>query len=131
MAKTKDSPKSRYKSEVYLDFIREKRCCVCGAPHPDAHHEGVFKKGGVKRLNDFQALPLCHIDCHLEGIHKEGKPFWVKRDIDPIELVLINLIEYRDSIKPTRFDTFEDYFKELEVVSELIEELGELGYEEE
>lgn len=119
----------RYNSDIYLDFIRDGRCSACGGHFPDAHHEAIFTSGGTKRYNDFQALGLCHIECHLEGVHREGKAFWRKRGLDPAELVLTKLREYRDTVSVRRFETQEDYDNEMEVVDDFISQLEERGYE--
>lgn len=124
--KKKNHLKTKYNSDTYLEYIRGTRCCSCGAYPVDAHHEGIFRTGGTKRRNDFQAVPLCHDKCHLNGVHAEGKKFWDNRGLDPEWIVLTLLRDYRDTLKPSQFADGADYDREIEIVDELIPQLAEL-----
>lgn len=56
----------RFRSEEYLDFIRLKECCSCGAPGPSfAHHSRKLSYGepGSSKTSDLTAVPMCAI-CH-------------------------------------------------------------------
>ena len=54
---------SKIVCEVYLDFIRAKACCACGAPAPSSPDHLKARGGGSGKQNDFTAIPLC-IPCH-------------------------------------------------------------------
>lgn len=45
--------------ERYLDFIRDKPCCVCGRPGPSDPDHLKARGGGSGKRNDFTAVPLC------------------------------------------------------------------------
>lgn len=56
----------RFHSEEYLDFIRLRECCSCGAPGPSmAHHARKLDPGRAtqNKVSDYNAVPLCSV-CH-------------------------------------------------------------------
>jgi hypothetical protein len=59
----------RFRSEEYLEFIRLRECCSCGAPGPsDPHHERKLDPGRPimgGKISDFNCVPLCRI-CHIQ-----------------------------------------------------------------
>lgn len=62
----------------YLDFVRSKPCCACGAPGPsDPDHLKARGAGSGKR-NDFTIVPLCR-SCHDERHALGTKHFEVNR----------------------------------------------------
>ena len=82
-----------YRSERYLDFVREHTCLMCGAPSnclkkPEnniaAHHEslGMNYQGG--KPPDTHAVPLCH-RCHQKRHGFKGwySIFWDECEVDP------------------------------------------------
>jgi len=76
----KPQPKVKiFRSEDYLDFIRDKPCLMCGAPpRSDAHHEPFGKAGWAIKAPDSQAIPLCR-GCHNRRGGKEGLAFLEKK----------------------------------------------------
>jgi hypothetical protein len=63
------SKRKPWRSEKYLDFVREQDCVHCGKPAHidgiDAHHAtgvGIGKGMGAK-ISDSMCLPLCRV-CH-------------------------------------------------------------------
>ena len=86
----KPQPKVKiFRSEDYIDFIRNKPCLMCDAPAPnDAHHEPYGKGGRAIKAPDSHCLPLCR-KCHNRRGSKEGLAFLEeKHDIK------IKIIEY-------------------------------------
>jgi hypothetical protein len=56
----------RFRSGEYLDFIRLKECCSCGAPGPSfAHHSRKLDPGRATqgKVSDLNCVPMCAI-CH-------------------------------------------------------------------
>lgn len=55
-------PRSRYRSPVYLAFVRARPCCSCGTAGPsDPHHDG--ERGVGQKADDYACVPLCR-RCH-------------------------------------------------------------------
>ena len=64
----------------YMARVKEKPCCVCGAPPPsEAHH---CRSGGMAR-DDFKTIPLC-IPCHRgdKGYHLNKREWEEKNGPD-------------------------------------------------
>ena len=84
----------RIEDKAFLVFVREQRCCVCGAPPPvQAAHirmaslaHGKRETGRGERPSDKWTVGLCS-DCHLDGPnaqHKMGeKRFWQSHNLNP------------------------------------------------
>jgi len=56
----------RFRSEEYLEFIRLRECCSCGAPGPSmAHHARRLDPGRPtqSKVSDYNAVPMCAV-CH-------------------------------------------------------------------
>lgn len=54
------------KEQLYLEFIRRRKCLVCRKNHPDAHHVRSRGAGG----SDYDTVPLCrkhHTELHQIG----------------------------------------------------------------
>jgi len=54
------------KEQLYLDFIRRKKCLICRRISPDAHHVRSRGAGG----SDYDTVPLCrkhHTELHQIG----------------------------------------------------------------
>jgi len=83
-----------YRDKLYLKWIRQKRCCACGAHQPcEAHHEDTLKDGGMAlKTHDYLCLPLC-AECHRER-HSEGLSFWDNWRVEPWRLQIRYLMEY-------------------------------------
>ena len=66
--------KQKLPSKKYLDYIREKPCCVCGQMPCDPHHMEAVGMGGANKdgFKDYTCVPLCrhhHSEYHSQGIH--------------------------------------------------------------
>lgn len=84
----------RVECKAFLDFVRRRRCCVCGENPPSqaAHlragcpERGKRPTGLGERPDDRWAVPLC-ARCHLDGAgaqHRSGEErFWRRVNIDP------------------------------------------------
>jgi len=90
----------------------------------ELHHESIFPgfKGGRKKYNDFGILELEkeeHTDRHTYGLK-----WWESTGLDPRQLVLEGLLEYRDTLSPFSFLKLKkgenDYETELQLVEEHI-----------
>jgi len=53
------------RSQTYLDFIRGKSCCSCGAVKTEPHHWAPKGRGGGmgSKCSDYRTVPLCR-KCH-------------------------------------------------------------------
>jgi hypothetical protein len=81
-----------YRSKKYLEFIRTKRCIVCGYDQTVPHHEPLGHGGkGIKAPDSF-TLPMCHL-CHNYR-HQQGFVFWEENNIDPKLEIIKLLTEY-------------------------------------
>ena len=57
---------ARYRDDEYLDWIRMKPCCACGAGAPsDPHHVAVDGQAMGSKPSDLYVIPLCRI-CHTK-----------------------------------------------------------------
>ena len=65
-----------WRSRAYLDTVRAKPCCVCGADGPsDPHHIGPLGSHGMgQQCADYYTVPLCR-RCH-DAWH-DHRPFHV------------------------------------------------------
>lgn len=87
----KDPP---YRSEHYLNFIREKGC-ICGCdkpPRSEAAHQSFGLRQGSEKVSDTQTIPLS-FECHnLEHNwpHHKKQGFWDEKNID-VKMEVIKL----------------------------------------
>ena len=87
-------------NKKYLDWIRDKRCLVCGKPgRNEAHH--VWNSGKKNHGNDFLGVPLCG-KCHTFGPnayhnigHEKFESFW---NLDFKDEIINYLSDYLDEI---------------------------------
>ena len=77
-----------YRSNKYLDFIRSKRCIICGNPETIAHHESLGRNAMGSKPPDHHAMPLCTI-CHNSRHNIGARIFWSGYDVKMIVLDLI------------------------------------------
>lgn len=91
----------RDRNENHLKWLRTLRCCICGAPGPDAAHiraasaiHGKRKTGGGEKPSDKWSLPVCrreheeqHAACERGGASSEIT-WWASKGIDPFGLAL-------------------------------------------
>jgi len=87
----------RVEDPDFLDFLRGRRCCSCGAPpRVQAAHlraacpdRGKRETGMQEKPDDRWAVPLCS-SCHLDGpqaLHRVGEErFFSRLAIDPFGL---------------------------------------------
>lgn len=97
-----------YRSERFLEFIRQKGC-ICGChkpPRSQPAHQAIRARGVSQKAPDTQCVPLnweCH---HLEHNwpHCEPLNFWEKKEID-IKYEIIKLqTEYIKSLEEKLYD---------------------------
>ena len=84
----------RERNERHLDFIRSLRCCICGAPGPDAAHlrsaspvHGKRETGLQEKPSDKFTVPLCRVHHDQQHSINELK-FWATYGVDPFGLAL-------------------------------------------
>lgn len=111
-------------SERYLNFLGKKGQSVTGKRGIiELHHESIFRgfTGGRKKYNDYGAIPLTkgeHTDRHSFGLK-----WWDDIGLKPTEVVIRLLQEYRDTLSPFSFKNDLEYEAEVNVVSELLDEI--------
>lgn len=106
----------KIKSPEYLGFLSNKRCVITGEDWIDIHHESLLSdfRGGMKKYNDFQAIPIAK-RLHIYGRHDLGKEkFWSTYGINPYEAA-ITLIEEYLSYGPEDFDLASEQLEKLEL----------------
>ena len=94
VVKTKQK-RPRVEDAEHLKWIRTLRCCLCGAPGPDAAHirsaNAIYGKpetGGQQKASDKWTVPLCrreHDEQHAAG---NELLWWASKGIDPFGLAL-------------------------------------------
>lgn len=85
-----------YRSDDYLQFVREHSCLVCGK-RSCAHHEKLKQGGMGIKPPDNQAVPLC-VEHHSEQENIGSLAFWRKHNID-VKMVIIRLnAEYLEGV---------------------------------
>jgi len=101
-----------FRSKAFLDFIRAKRCQVCGKPPPSHAHHEPFKRGfmGGKAPDTF-TIAMCW-RCHRRR-HDVGFGFWM--DKTPHEIIAKNMLEYMGKILLLEAD-----LETLDVLTEVI-----------
>lgn len=107
-------PVKKIKSKEYLGFLATKRCPITGSTKIEIHHESLLRQfsGGMKKYNDFQALPL-DVRLHLYERHASGKEeFWSRYEVNPYD-VCISLIEGYLSTLPKDSDLATEQLEEL------------------
>jgi hypothetical protein len=84
----------RERNDKHLAFIRSLRCCICGAPGPDAAHircaspvHGKRETGGAEKPSDKWTVPLCRVHHDQQHSINEIK-FWATYGVDPFGLAL-------------------------------------------
>ena len=78
-----------FRSEKYLQFIREHKCLVCANPETVPHHEGLGKNVQGSKPPDSHAVPLC-VPCH-DRRHSHGvDTFWGGWDV---KMHILELLE--------------------------------------
>ncbi|WP_315731736.1 MULTISPECIES: putative HNHc nuclease [unclassified Bradyrhizobium] len=84
----------REKNESHLSFIRSLKCCICGAPGPDAAHlraasviHGKRETGGSEKPSDKWVVPLCRTH-HTQQHGMNELRFWAMHNIEPFGLAL-------------------------------------------
>jgi hypothetical protein len=95
IAPAKGQKRPRVKDETHLKWIRTLRCCICGAPGPDAAHirsanplYGKRESGAGEKPSDKFSVPLCRP--HHDEQHAAGNElkWWTAQGIDPFGLAL-------------------------------------------
>ena len=90
--------KKPFRSEKYLNWVRQKKCLVCRRPGVVPHHEALGQAGWSRKPPDTQTVPLCECDHGLR--HDRGKEtFWknfAKRS--PEDEIIRLLVEYIEEI---------------------------------
>lgn len=85
----------RVEDAAHLKWIRTLRCCLCGAPGPDAAHirsasalYGKRETGGSEKPSDKWTVPLCRT--HHDEQHAAGNElvWWASKNVDPFGLAL-------------------------------------------
>jgi len=73
-----------FRNAAYLNYIREKPCCVCGG-RAEAHHvrRQRWGSGTSKKPHDYVAIPLCP-----EHHDPETEKFLVKIEYEIIEYLM-------------------------------------------
>ncbi len=84
---------TRVRSPRHLDFVRQHRCCSCGAYPVHAHHLtiGPEPKARGLRASDMWCVPLCpreHDPNSRDSVHFAGdeRAWWAARGIDPLAI---------------------------------------------
>ena len=77
-----------HRSNKYLDFIRSKRCIICGNPETVAHHESLGRNAMGSKPPDHHAVPLCTI-CQNKRHNHGARIFWTGYDV---KMIVIDLI---------------------------------------
>ena len=77
-----------FRSNKYLDFIRSKRCIICGNPETVAHHESLGRNAMGSKPPDHHAVPLC-VNCHNSRHNVGARIFWTGYDV---KMIVIDLI---------------------------------------
>jgi hypothetical protein len=84
MSDLKAVPKTKRRvNKPYIEWIKQRRCCVCDQPAPsDPHHVNEKGKGSMgSKTHDDRALPFCR-PCHTE-VHLSGcETFAKEKNID-------------------------------------------------
>lgn len=95
IAPTKGQKRPRVEGAAHLKWLRTLRCCLCGAPGPDAAHirsanplYGKRETGGSEKPSDKWTVPLCRT--HHDEQHAAGNEltWWASKGIDPFGLAL-------------------------------------------
>lgn len=88
------------RDEEYKEFIRNRKCLVCNAETPHAHH--LFTGGMGTKATDYSCIPLCH-EHHTDGTyayHRIGrKTFEEHFKIDLTEELNKCLMEFIRTLK--------------------------------
>ncbi len=104
--------KDRFCSKKFLDFIRAKPCCICGAPSTASHMESVKWSTG----SDALAVPACMINGHHVQSTRTSKRILELNGIDIkyLHWKLWNefIEEQGDSIRVFTQSEFEGYLRE-------------------
>ncbi|WP_280568208.1 hypothetical protein [Chromohalobacter sp. 296-RDG] len=87
--KRKASTDTRWRSPVYLAWVRSLPCCVCDGPADSAHHLiGMYQIGGMGlKAPDSLCMPVCdgpggcHARIHAEKNLRDMQPAWLRRTI--------------------------------------------------
>lgn len=90
---------SKIVAEQYLDFVRAKACCACGAPAPSDPDHVKARGGGSGKQNDFTAVPLCR-GCHSVRHAMTIPQFNQRYRIDLWEEATMLLIEFLVYLEP-------------------------------
>jgi len=82
-----------WRSKHYLEWMKQKSCCVCHRPGPsDPHHFQRPGEGSMSStVGDDRALPVCRF--HHTLFHNHGRAKWAEWCLDPEWLV----IKYQES----------------------------------
>lgn len=60
----------RWTNDKYLQWVKSRPCCVCGATSDDAHHLIGHGQGGMgTKAHDLFTIPLCRV--HHGELHKD------------------------------------------------------------
>jgi len=89
-------PKEIYwRSETYLfDYIDYMPCEVKGCNKTVTHHHENLGMGGTAlKAPDSHCIALC-VEEHHPEVHRGSKSFYKKYDIDPIDVIMRNIIAY-------------------------------------
>lgn len=123
--------KKRFESEAYLDFVRSRKCFLCGDPKSEPHHHRklAHDKGMALKPSDSYAVPVCRV-CH-DSLHAY-KTKWTSngqlvdvQDIDMFMEMLKCLTEY---LARTQESAKEMYPKEgLVVRARVVDFVKEVG----
>ena len=65
----------------HMRAVKQRPCCVCGAPGPSDAHHCIHDRYGMAKASDRHTIPLCK-SCHQDGplaIHR-NKRAWRERN---------------------------------------------------
>lgn len=85
-------PEREYTDEKYLGWLRGGDCEICGREAEPHHCNGLLNERGMAVKNDYLAILLCRE--HHEEAHRYSKSIWAKHNIDPMKIIIHQLIAY-------------------------------------
>ena len=86
--------KKPYRSDEYLQFVREQPCCICGtSPCDPSHlnHKGNHSGGMATKVSDYRTVPKCRI--HHTEYHDIGRDSMEQKYRVDFREILINTME--------------------------------------
>ena len=116
-----------WRSQDYLfDYIDSMPCEVKGCNKTQTHHHENLGMGGTAlKAPDSHSIAMCIEDHHPE-VHRGAKSFYKKYGIDPIKVVIRNILGFLElkGIELPDFDTAEISIGTVRKLTEYLEEKG-------